>query len=331
MLAPSPTPRPRSIDDLIAPDLAARLDRLDVLSRKVFAGRLPGERRSKRRGRSVEFDDYRDYVPGDDPRHIDWNVLARLDRLLIKLFREDEDLALHLVVDASASMDAGDPSKLALAQRLALALGMVGLVNQNRVCATVVGAVGAPEVVSLAPVRGRRNLARLARFVLDAGLPTEHRESAAFAVRAEGPPDLARAIRHVARTRAGKGVMIVLSDFLGPIDLAPALSALAAGVRGGGFDTTLVQILSPGELDPAKERDRGLWGDLRLTDVETGRSAEITLDDDQIRGYKRRLDAHTDRLARACSARGFGFARIGSDADAGDFILGILRRRGVVG
>ena len=90
---------PESIDELLGPELSRALDRLDVLSRKVFAGKLPGERRSKRRGRSVEFDDYRAYVPGDDLRHIDWNVFARFDRFVIKLFKEDEDLAVRVLLD----------------------------------------------------------------------------------------------------------------------------------------------------------------------------------------------------------------------------------------
>ena len=107
MIVRTPDQKPKTLEDLIPPGLAATLDRLDLVSRKVFAGKLPGERRSKRRGRSVEFDDFRNYAPGDDLRHIDWNVYARLDRLFIKLFREEEDLALHVVVDVSASMQAG--------------------------------------------------------------------------------------------------------------------------------------------------------------------------------------------------------------------------------
>src|SRR5580765_6674127 len=114
--------RPSTIDELLGPELLSRLDRLDVLSRKVFAGKLPGERRSRKRGTSVEFDDYRNYVAGDDLRRVDWNVFARLDKFFLKLFREEEDLALHIAIDASASMDAGSPSKLVFAQRLAMAL-----------------------------------------------------------------------------------------------------------------------------------------------------------------------------------------------------------------
>lgn len=181
-LLPSPvlarvnTSRPSTIEELIGPNLAARLDRLDVISRKMFAGKLPGERRSKRRGQSVEFDDYRQYHPGDDLRHIDWNVYARLDKLFIKLFQAEEDLAVHVVLDASPSMDAGgeidgQPTKLVFAQQVAMALCYVALVNQNRLCLSVIGGKSADGpaggLVRLAPVRGRRGIERAARFLLD--------------------------------------------------------------------------------------------------------------------------------------------------------------------
>ncbi|MFU8828481.1 MAG: DUF58 domain-containing protein, partial [Phycisphaerales bacterium] len=99
--------RPEKPEELLSPSLMRRLDRLDIRSRKVFPGKLQGERRSKKRGQSVEFDDFRQYVPGDDPRFIDWNVYARMDRLVLKLFLEEEDMALHIAIDASGSMRAG--------------------------------------------------------------------------------------------------------------------------------------------------------------------------------------------------------------------------------
>src|SRR4249919_2836059 len=111
----------------------ARLDQLDVMSRKVLAGKLKGERRSKRRGQSVEFADYRNYVVGDDLRFIDWNIYARLDRLFLKLFLEEEDLSLYILVDVSKSCDFGDPAKAFYMKQVAAALGYIGLVNYNRV------------------------------------------------------------------------------------------------------------------------------------------------------------------------------------------------------
>src|SRR5262247_4208490 len=97
---------------LLPPDLMAQLERLELVSRKVFRGRMKGERRSKRKGQSVEFADFRSYVPGDDLRFIDWNTYARLDRLFLKLFLEEEDLHFYALIDSSASMDFGTPTKL---------------------------------------------------------------------------------------------------------------------------------------------------------------------------------------------------------------------------
>src|SRR5476651_2776674 len=102
---------------LLSPEFMARLDQLDIMSRKLLAGKMKGERRSKRRGQSVEFADYRDYVVGDDLRFIDWNIYARLDRLFLKLFLEEEDLHFFALVDASASMNFGSPTKLQFAKR----------------------------------------------------------------------------------------------------------------------------------------------------------------------------------------------------------------------
>src|SRR5690606_29435590 len=114
-------------------DFMHRLDRLDVMSRKMLRGRQQGERRSKKKGQSVEFADYRNYVVGDDLRRIDWNLYARLDKLFLRLFMEEEDLSVSIVVDTTASMDYGDPGKLLYAKRVAAALGYIGLVHYNRV------------------------------------------------------------------------------------------------------------------------------------------------------------------------------------------------------
>ncbi len=340
MLAPSPTPRPLTIDDLLGPALIARLDRFDLLSRKVFAGKLPGERRSKRRGHSVEFDDYRSYVPGDDLRRIDWNVFARFDRFFVKLFREEEDLALHLVIDASPSMDAGDPSKLVLAQRLAMALGYIGLVNQNRVIASVIGFRGAagPLVRQLTPLRGRRGVKRLADFILRLGRVSADEAPGATgeSVDATGrtPPSLNRALRQIALGRSGKGVLVLLSDFLVREDIREGLNYLAAGRGVGGFDTYCLQVLSPGELEPEREADSAgarVVGDLRLMDVESGASTEVTISAALLRTYKRRLEELTAGLHGACAARAMAHAIVRSDADVGLMMGDYLRRRGLVG
>src|ERR671923_958345 len=118
---------------LFSPDFLAQLERLSLLSRRAFRGSVKGERRSPRRGHSVEFADYRAYGVGDDLRYVDWNIYGRLDRLHVKLFVDEEDLVLHLLIDASRSMAFGHPNKLEYAVKLAAALGFVGLVNLERV------------------------------------------------------------------------------------------------------------------------------------------------------------------------------------------------------
>lgn len=322
MLASSgSTRRPASIDELISPRLAAALDTLDVASRRVFPGKLQGERRSKARGRSVEFEDYRQYVPGDDLRHIDWNVFARLDRFFIKIFQEEQDLALHVVLDASASMDAGTPSKLLTAQRVAMALAYLGLVNNNRVGLWVFG--HRPGLARLGPIRGRTGVQQAGRFLL---------EQAAGRTGEDGPaPTFTQALTNIAQSRSGRGVMVVLSDLLVPEGYQRGLSALLGS--GSGWDVTLLQTLSPGELDPLGERDGGggqvMLGDLRLTDAETGRVSEVTVTADLVKRYQTRLKAYQDGLRAFATARGMQHLVVRSDVDVAGLMLDELRRRGL--
>ncbi|MEO0630162.1 MAG: DUF58 domain-containing protein, partial [Planctomycetota bacterium] len=204
---PSPT-RPSSLEDLLPADLIARLDRLDITSRKLLTGKLKGERRSKKRGESVEFADHRPYVIGDDLRHIDWNIFGRLDRLFLKLFLEEEDLSLHLVIDASASADTGEPNKFFLMQQLAMALGYIGLNNYNRVACTAIGA-NTELLTRVADLRGKRRTHDLARFLcnLEPGSGIGDTDS-------PDVPDFGEACKRIALTRRGKGVMVLLSDML---------------------------------------------------------------------------------------------------------------------
>src|SRR2546421_6782762 len=152
----------RKSDLLLDPAFMARLDQLDVMSRKLLAGKLKGERRSKRRGQSVEFADYRNYVVGDDLRFIDWNVYGRLDRLFLKLFLEEEDLSLYVLLDVSKSCDYGDPNKALYIKRVAAARGYVGLVNYNRV---TISAVADGIVADTGGMRGRRRGGQMLGFI----------------------------------------------------------------------------------------------------------------------------------------------------------------------
>ena len=167
------------------PEFLAQLERLSLLSRRAFRGSVKGERRSPRRGHSVEFADYRAYGPGDDLRYVAWNVYGRLDRLHVKLFVDEEDLCLHLLVDASASMRFGTPSKLEYAVRAAAALGFVGLVNHERVG---VGILRERASEGWPPARGRNQVVGLLDFLghVEPAGPTRLNEALAGRLRHEG-------------------------------------------------------------------------------------------------------------------------------------------------
>src|SRR3989442_336271 len=182
---------------LLDPEFLTRLEQLELVSRKIFLGRMKGERRSKRKGQSVEFADYRNYVIGDDLRFLDWNLFARLDRLFIRLFMEEEDLHFYVLIDNSLSMDFGSPTKLHYAKQIAAALGFIGLVNLDRV---VIEGFNDHLVQSMPAARGRRSVWRLMDFL-------QKLEPA-------GPSDLRRALRSFSLKCSGKGIVVVLSDFM---------------------------------------------------------------------------------------------------------------------
>lgn len=324
MLVSGTSPRPRSTDDLLDARILQRLERLDVRTRKLFAGKLLGERRSKKRGQSVEFDDYRTYVPGDDLRFIDWNVYARLDRLFVKLFLEEEDLAVHIALDASLSMDAGEnPTKLMFASRVAAALAAIGLVNHNRVGLSVFGLGGEQSMRRLPDLRGRRHLPRVLNFLIDAAW-SPRGTSTPTAATSVG--DFNTALRTIARLRVGKGVMLVLSDFLIDGGYEAGLKGLAAA---GGYDTFCLQVLSPSEIEPERFAS-SLTGDLRLTDVESGRATEVTVTAPLIKRYRERLERYCADLGGFCAARSMTHLLVRSDGDIESLVLDTLRRRGLL-
>ena len=325
--------RPERPEELLPPSLMRRLDRLDIRSRKMFPGKLQGERRSKKRGQSVEFDDYRQYVRGDDPRFIDWNVYARMDRLVLKLFLEEEDMALHIAVDASGSMRAGqgDRCKLVYASRLAMALGYVGLVKQNRVGMTVFGrTTEAGGLARLPDVRGRHQVRRMSQFVVDSMYP-ESRVDTGAALQEDEKAGFNAALTGIARQRIGKGVMVVISDFLIPGGYEQGLKSLAAA---GGYDTYCLQLLTPEEIDPSKQLGASggtLLGDLRLTDIETGGSTEVTITKELMKRYRERVQEYCDGLSRYCAAREMNHLLVTTDQEIEPLIFDTFRRRGLLG
>ncbi|MCE2967818.1 MAG: DUF58 domain-containing protein [Phycisphaerales bacterium] len=334
---------PTDLDQVLDPAMVARLERLDVASRKTFAGKLQGERRSKRRGRSVEFDDYRAYTPGDDLRFVDWNVLARLDRFFIKLFQDEQDLALHVILDVSPSMNAGagDGNKLLFGARLAASLGALGLINNNRVMVSLVGDTRL-GLRRLEPLRGRRNLPRFGRFILDeafAGIGSTPAGRAGPVIAG----DLAAGMRLLAAdaARSGSGVTVIISDLLLP-PMTPepgclaALRPMAATAGNAGHDVYVLQTLSPEEIDPAGEAQRDpqirrmLSGDMRLSDSETGRGVEVTITPELLREASGRSSRFVRSVGRGCSAMGLVHELVPSTTDIAVLLIETLRSRGML-
>jgi uncharacterized protein (DUF58 family) len=281
-----------------------RLERLAVLVRRPVRGGLKGGRRSVKRGQSVEFADYRDYTLGDDLRQLDWNVYARLEKLLVKLFIEEEDLTVTLLVDGSASMASGSPDKLVFAKRAAAALGYIALAAQDRV---VVASLGGRSARRRAALRGSGRAFRLLAD-LSAIEP------------AAGVTDLVAACRHALAQVTGRGVIVLVSDLLDP-GAERALRDLA----GTGSEVIVLHVLAPDERRPT------LDGDLRLVDAETGATVDVTLDLAARERYTERVEAWQAELAALAAKRRIAYVPLASDVPLADLVFAELRRRRVVG
>lgn len=288
---------------LLDPKFLAQLEQLELVSRKIFLGRMKGERRSPRKGQSVEFADYRNYVVGDDLRFLDWNIYARLDRLFLRLFMEEEDLHFYVLIDNSLSMDFGTPTKFQYARQVAAALGFIGLVNQDRV---VIEVFNDRLVQSLPPLRGRRNLWRMLEFL-------EKLEPA-------GPSDLKRALRTFSLQCSGKGIVVVLSDFMDKGGYEDALRMLIARQ----MDVYALQILSQEEIDPQ------VTGDLKMVDMEDADEAEITVSAALIHRYKQNLEAYRAQLNAFCNQRGISYLFTSNQVPFDRLVLTYFRQRGLV-
>jgi len=287
---------------LLSPELLARLERLELVSRKVFRGRMKGERKSKRKGQSVEFHDFRNYVPGDDLRLIDWNLYARLDQLFLKLFQEEEDLHFYALVDASDSMNFGHPTKLHVAKQLAAALGYVGMCRADRVSVQALGPPGRRAPV----LRGRASLWKMLQY-LDS-LESGHNIS------------LFDGVRDFSIRNAGSGVVVLLTDLMDKQGYETALRMLV----GRRMDVFVMHVLSPEEIDPP------LRGDRRLIDVEDGDAAEITINAYAIERYKETVRSFISSVKTFCNRRSIVYIPVQTETPVETIVTKYLRERGVV-
>jgi uncharacterized protein (DUF58 family) len=292
------------LGELLDAEFLVRLDALDVISRRVLRSRLQGERRSKRRGQSVEFADHRPYVAGDDLRFIDWNIYGRLEQLFLKLFLEEQDLTIHLLVDVSGSVDYGEPSKWAFLRKLAAALGYVGLAHNNRV---TLSCFADGLVAQRANLRGRRDVHHLTDVLLGSD--------------AAGPTEFEKACRQAVASRAGTGVMVVLSDFLFKEGYESGLRRLISRQ----YELYAIQVFSPQELDPQ------LAGDLKLRDMEDDDEAEVTVSNALMKYYRRNVAAFREELRGFCTQRGATCVTVSSADPVERLVLTYLRRIGLLG
>lgn len=293
---------------LFDPTFMRRLEQLSLVIRRLRSGQRQGEHRSRRRGNSVEFADYRNYTPGDDLRHLDWHIYARLERPFIKLFEAEEELSVHLILDASGSMnwpeDEVGLNKWHFARRLMAALGYITLSGGDRLSLTHVQQTAHH---SWRPRTGRGHVHTL--FSHLSGLE------------AAGPTDLDTALYNLtvgpSRTRAG--LLFIASDFL-----TEGYERGLAALQSAGYEVNVLHVLSPDEIEPV------LGGDLRLQDIESNGYREVTINGDLRALYQQKFTAWRDGLEQYCFARGMNYVTLSTAQPFEAVVLGHLRQRGFV-
>lgn len=293
---------PAATSSLLEPEFLRKLEQLTIVSKKVFSGQLKGDRRSSRRGTSVEFADFRNYTLGDDLRYVDWNTFARLEKLFLKLFVEEEDLHVYLLVDGSQSMAYGSPSKFDYARRMAASLGYIGLSNLDRVGATVFAEKMRDHQP---PVRGKQQVFPYFNF-LERAQPG-------------GQTSLGASLKEFALRTRRPGVAILISDFFDP-EWETGLKALLHR----RFQVSAIQVLDRSEVRP------DLVGDLKLVDCETGEEREITISAGLLKEYQKTVDQFCGGIQETCRRYGADYIQAITDQPFEEMILNWLRRAGMV-
>src|SRR5438309_2282381 len=310
------------MSSLLTPELLRRLEQFQLLAARRAKSSLKGERRSKARGQSVEFADYRNYVAGDDFRYLDWNLYGRLDRLFLKLYEEERELPVTVFLDASESMTFGEPRKFDFARQVAAAVGYVALCGFDRV-----SVVTFPDI-SQEPANESELKARTQELAARGALRSVRGRKSALQffqninqLTACGAAAFNEALRRGALQARQAGVAVVLSDFLDPAGYEAGLTALI----GRGFQVNAVQILAPEELSP------GTFGDLRLVDSESGGMQEVTFGKFRLQAYQNTVQSFVQRLREFCQSRGANFFMARSDTSLDELLLKQLRKAEVWG
>jgi uncharacterized protein (DUF58 family) len=288
-------------DDLFDEQFQRKLEYLALVSRRVFAGRLRAERRTKKSGSGVEFADHRDYQPGDDFRYLDWNVYQRFEKLLVRLYEEEEDLAIYFILDTSASMAFGDGQKLRYAKKVCAALAYVGLANLDRV--TIV--TTSDRVLERMPeTRGKARIFKAFRFLRE--------------VQAEGTTDLGDAMKTFVAQNKRRGLAVLVSDLYDPQGFEKGINVL----RYNKFDPFVVHVTDPGEGHPR------LHGDVLVYDCETGDEREVTVTAKVLQRFGEAYAAYLADIDRFCATHQVPYVTASVDAAFDELILRVFRRGG---
>ena len=303
-LAKATTKKAHPHDDrsgLFDEQFLTKLEYLHVVSRKIFSGSLRAERRTRKVGSGIEFADHRRYSWGDDFRYIDWNLYGRIDKLLLRLFEEEEDLYIYILVDCSTSMLIGDPLKLHYAMQLAAALGYVGLANLDRVS---VVPFSDRLLGRLPPARGKNRIFKLFEFLRN--------------VEAGGHTDLASCVRKFVHENKRRGLAVLISDFYDPKGFQDGINSL----RYNKFEPFVLQVYDQKEADPH------LHGDLTLVDCETGEVKEVTVSKALLEAYRREHEKYCSELSEFCTARALAYFRTHTQIPFDELVLRIFRAGG---
>lgn len=277
------------------------LEHLHMVSRKVFAGNLRAERRTRKVGSGIEFADHRTYARGDDFRYIDWNLYGRLDRLLLRLFEEEEDLHIYILIDCSDSMAIGHPPKMHYAMKVGAALSYVGLANLDRVA---IVPFGEKLLGRLPPSRGKNRIFRVFDFLRT--------------VEIGGKTDVAEAMKQFVGQHKRRGLAVLISDFYDPHGFEEGINTL----RYNKFEPFVLQVYDQKEAAP------NLHGDLALVDCETGELREVTVSRALLEAYGREHEKYCKELEAFCTSRAVPFFRTHTGVAFDELVLRIFRSGG---
>lgn len=289
--------------DLFDDEFIRRLDTLALMSRRASGGMRRGERRSKKRGGGVEFADHRNYVAGDDIRFLDLGVYQRFGKLLIRLFEQEEDMSLYVLIDTSSSMAFAEASKLNQAVKVAAALSYIGLSGLDRVS---LYSLSSGVESRVPPLRGRRRVFQVLRFLSE--------------LTAQGQTDLGRAMRTFVAQHKRRGLVILLTDLYDPHGFEAGINVL----RFNKFEPVVLQLTDPRDLPG------DLRGDLRVVDIESGASREVSMNANLLFALREKMRERDRHIARYCAERGVAHFLVDTNTPYDEVVLRVLRRGGLL-